>query len=253
VNNLSDIAAIMLSYKFDYVFHYSAVVGVARTLNNPLMVLNDINGIRNVLDLSKNTSVKRVFYSSSSEVYGEPVEFPQNEQTTPLNSRLPYAVVKNLGEAFLRSYFKEYGLNYTIFRFFNTYGPNQSEDFVITKFIRQAMENKPLTLNGIGKQTRTFCYIKDNIDVTLKVLLENKCLNDVINIGNNQEITIFDLAQKIIMLTKSKSSIVHLPALEEGDMSRRHPDISKMKNILNRELTTLDNGIMLTHQALQKK
>src|SRR5258706_15867244 len=104
VNDFEDISSIFQAYKFDYVFHYAAVVGVKRTLSNPVMVLNDINGIRNILNLSKNTGVKRVFYTSSSEVYGEPVEYPQNEHTTPLNSRLPYAIVKNVGEAFLRSF-----------------------------------------------------------------------------------------------------------------------------------------------------
>ena len=118
VNQYKDISSIFHAYKFDYVFHYAAIVGVKRTLENPTRVLNDINGIRNILDLSKNSGVKHVFYASSSEVYGEPVEFPQNEHTTPLNSRLPYAIVKNVGEASLRAYNKEYGLNFTIFRFF---------------------------------------------------------------------------------------------------------------------------------------
>src|SRR6266404_4673944 len=94
-NSYNDIASIFLAFRFDYVFHYAAVVGVKRTLENPVMVLNDLQGIRNVLDLSKNTGVKRVFFSSSSEVYGEPVHLPQHEHNTPLNSRLPYAVVKN--------------------------------------------------------------------------------------------------------------------------------------------------------------
>jgi len=117
VNDFNDISPIMLSYRFDYVFHYAAMVGVKRTQDNPISVLHDIEGIKHVLSLSKNTGVKRVFFSSSSEVYGEPVEFPQNEYTTPLNSRLPYAIVKNVAEAFLKSYQKEYGLDFTIFRF----------------------------------------------------------------------------------------------------------------------------------------
>src|SRR5690606_7433532 len=104
VNRFKDISAVFFAYKFDFVFHYAATVGVQRTLDNPVKVLDDINGIRNILDLSKNTGVSRVFFSSSSEVYGEPVEIPQNEDTTPLNSKLPYAIVKNIGEAFLRSY-----------------------------------------------------------------------------------------------------------------------------------------------------
>jgi UDP-glucuronate decarboxylase len=116
-NNYKDISEIFMSFQFDYVFHYAAVVGVKRTLENPVMVLKDLHGIEHILNLSKNSNVKRVFFSSSSEVYGEPVEFPQNEETTPLNSRIPYAIVKNVGEAFLKSYHREYGLPYTIFRF----------------------------------------------------------------------------------------------------------------------------------------
>jgi UDP-glucuronate decarboxylase len=139
VNRFEDISAVFYAHRFDVVFHYAAVVGVKRTIENPVSVLNDIDGIRNLLNLCKNTGVRRVFFSSSSEVYGEPVEFPQNEHTTPLNSKLPYAIVKNIGEAFLRSYQREYGLDYTIFRFFNTYGPKQSKEFVVSKFIRAAL------------------------------------------------------------------------------------------------------------------
>ena len=165
VNNYNDIAAVMTVEKFDHVFHYAALVGVERTLKNPILVLEDIEGIKNVLRLAKSTGVKRVFYSSSSEVYGEPVELPQNEVTTPLNSRLPYAIVKNVGEAFFKTFQQEYGLNYTVFRLFNTYGPGQSGDFVITKFIEAALKGSDITLFGDGRQTRTFCYIDDNIEV----------------------------------------------------------------------------------------
>jgi UDP-glucuronate decarboxylase len=106
VNNYRDIAEVMLANHFDYVFHYAAFVGVKQTQANPIKVLRDLYGIEHVFDLCKNSGVKRVFFSSSSEVYGEPVELPQNEETTPLNSRIPYAVVKNVGEAFLKSYKK---------------------------------------------------------------------------------------------------------------------------------------------------
>ncbi len=244
VNNYNEIAAIMLAFRFDYVFHYAAVVGVQRTLNNPVKVLEDINGIKNILELSKNTGVKRVFYSSSSEVYGEPVEFPQNEDTTPLNSKLPYAIVKNVGEAFLRSYQREYNLDFTIFRFFNTYGPRQSDDFVIAKFIKRALKNEDITIYGDGSQTRTFCYIDDNIEATVAAFEKDLFVNDTINIGNNNETSILDLAKTVIRLTDSKSAIVHLPALTEGDMTRRLPDISKMKVLLGRELTSLEQGII---------
>lgn len=242
-NEYNDIVPIFGRYNFDYVFHYAAVVGVKRTLENPIMVLNDIEGIKNILSLSKNSGVKRVFYSSSSEVYGEPFEIPQNENTTPLNSRLPYAIVKNVGEAFFKSYYQEYGLEYTIFRFFNTYGPNQSEDFVVPRFLKAALHNEPITLYGDGLQTRSFCYVEDNIETCIKAMESDECVNDVLNVGSDKEMTILDLANKIIEITNSKSPIIHLPALEEGDMTRRCPDTSKMKKILKRELISLEDGI----------
>ena len=242
-NDYGTLNTIMTTHKFDFVFHYAAVVGVLRTLDNPVMVLEDIQGIRNILNISKNVGVKRVFFSSSSEVYGEPVHLPQHEYQTPLNSRLPYAVVKNVGEAYFRSFQQEYGLEYTIFRFFNTYGPKQSTDFVMSKFIKAALEGKDITIYGDGSQTRTFCYIDDNIDTTLACLEQNLCVNDVVNIGNDEIITIKVLAETIIKLTNSSSKIAYLPALKDGDMTRRQPDISKMKSILGRDLLFYEDGI----------
>ena len=243
VNNYNDIAPIFLAFRFDYVFHYAAVVGVKRTLDNPVMVLNDLKGIQNVLDLSKNTGVRRIFFSSSSEVYGEPVQLPQHEHTTPLNSRLPYAVVKNVGESFCRAYQQEYGLEYTLFRFFNTYGPKQTPDFVISKFIDAALKNQDITIYGDGSQTRTFCYIKDNADACINTMENPIFINDVVNIGNDAAYTVLDLAKLIIQLTGSGSKIVHLPPLPEGDMTRRQPDISNMKKLLNRDFTSLEAGL----------
>lgn len=244
VNDFNDISSIFQAFNFDYVFHYAAVVGVKRTIANPVMVLNDLNGIRNVLNLSKNTGVKRIYYSSSSEVYGEPVEFPQNEHTTPLNSRLPYAIVKNVGEAYLRSYYQEFGLEYTIFRFFNTYGPKQSTDFVMSKFLSAALNNQDITIYGDGSQTRTFCYIDDNTDACLNAFYNNEMVNEVANIGSDYELSILDLANKIIKVAESKSNIVFLPALKEGDMTRRCPDNTVMRKLLNRRMTTLEEGII---------
>lgn len=242
-NDFRDIAGVFYSFHFDYVFHYAALVGVQRTLENPVKVLNDISGLKNILNLCKNSGVKRIYYSSSSEVYGEPVEFPQNEHTTPLNSRLPYAIVKNVGEAFLKSYKQEYGLDYTVFRFFNTYGPKQSKDFVVSKFIFKALKNSNITVYGDGTQSRTFCYIDDNIEATTNAFYKNMYINDVVNIGGEQEISILDLAKTIIKLTKSESKIVHLAPLQEGDMTRRRPDITKMKTLLNRPMLPFEEGM----------
>ena len=242
-NDFDETASIFQTFGFDYVFHYAAVVGVKRTLENPVMVLDDLQGIRNVLTLSKNTGVKRVFYASSSEVYGEPVHLPQHEHTTPLNSRLPYAVVKNAGESFCRSYYQEYGLEYTIFRFFNTYGSKQSQDFVVSRFIDAALNNKAITIYGDGQQTRTFCYIEDNLEATVNCLLLNNFVNDVVNIGNDHEITVLELARTIKKIVGSNAEIIHLPPLAEGDMTRRQPDIEKMQCLLNRPFTSLEDGL----------
>jgi len=246
-NDYRDISAVMLAFPFDYVFHYAAVVGVQRTQLYPVKVLNDIRGISNILNLSKNSHVKRVYFSSSSEVYGEPVELPQNEYSTPLNSRVPYAVVKNIGEAYLKSYHKEYGLDYTIFRFFNTYGPKQSRDFVMSRFMTFALKNQNITIYGDGSQSRTFCYVNDNVDACyasfMNSAVRNDKTNDIINIGNDNEISILELAKKIIALTNSSSKIIHKPPLEEGDMNRRLPDTTKMRNLLGRQMLSIDDGI----------
>ena len=243
VNDTTDVADFDSFCKFDYIFHFAAVVGVERTQKNPVSVLRDIDGIKNILDMAKNTGVKRVFFSSSSEIYGEPVFIPQNEDKTPLNSRLPYAVVKNVGESFCRSYHQEYGLSYTIFRFFNTYSYSQTTDFVIPKFIKKALRNEDIPIYGDGLQTRTFLYVDDTVDVCLGCLYDGKMKNDVLNVGSDKMFTILDVAKLVIKLCNSKSKIMFLPPLKEGDMTRRQPDNTKMKQVLGRELLSLEDGI----------
>lgn len=245
-NNYAELSQIMLSHGVDYVFHYAAMVGVQRTQKYPVSVLNDIEGIKNICTISKNCGVKRLFFSSSSEVYGEPVEIPQHAYTTPLNSRLPYAIVKNVGEAFLRSFYQEYGLNYTIFRFFNTYGPKQSKDFVMSKFLIKALRNEDIGVYGDGMQTRTFCYVDDNVEACYNAFTKNLLLNDVANIGGDNELPIVELAKIIIDITGSRSKIVMLPPLKDGDMKRRCPDNVVMKNtLLRRELVPIETGIRM--------
>lgn len=243
VNNHAEISSVFHADRFAYVFHLAAVVGVQRTLANPLLVLADIEGIRNILSLCRHCGVGRVFYSSSSEVYGEPVSLPQHEETTPLNSRLPYAIVKNLGEAYCRSYFAEHGLPYTIFRFFNTYGPHQSEEFVVPRFLAAALRGESITVHGDGNQTRTFCYVDDNVDTMIACLEKDLFINDVLNVGSDVEYRVIDLAGLILRLTGSSSLVQHLPALKEGDMTRRKPDISRMKQVLGRSLVPVEDGI----------
>jgi UDP-glucose 4-epimerase len=243
VNRFEDISGVFFSTNFDYVFHYAAVVGVDRTLKHPVCVLDDIDGIRNVLVLCKNTGVRKVFFASSSEVYGEPVTLPQHEYATPLNSRLPYAVVKNVGESFCRAFYREYGLRYQILRFFNTYGPAQSNDFVISRFLTAALNDRDICVYGDGKQTRTFCYIDDNVDATLKLVSDAQQVRETINIGSDVCTTILELASSVLRVTGSRSRIVHLPSLPEGDMSRRQPDNFAMREVLGRPLKPLEEGL----------
>ncbi|MDR1761620.1 MAG: NAD-dependent epimerase/dehydratase family protein, partial [Bacteroidales bacterium] len=156
----------------------------------------------------------------------------------------PYAIVKNVGEAFLRSYHQEFGLEYAIFRFFNTYGPRQSMDFVMSKFIIKALHNQNIEVYGDGLQTRTFCYIDDNIDACVNAFEQNLLVNDTANIGGNTEITILQLAQIIIEKTNSSSKIVHIAPLKDGDMTRRCPENSFMRNVLlTHPLIELEDGI----------
>ncbi len=240
VNNKSKISNIFRSYKIKFIFHFAAVVGVQRTQQFPLKVMNDINGIKNLLDLSVKYKIKRFFYSSSSEIYGEPVKLPLHEESSPLNSRIPYSVVKNVSENYVKIFQEEFNLSYTIFRFFNTFGPNQSEDFVIPKFVKLALKNLPIPIYGDGQQTRTFLYIDDNIDTIINCFEKNLYINDIINVGSNTEYRIVNLAKKIIKLTNSSSKFKYLPALPRGDMRRRQPNNNKMKKALRRKFFNLN-------------
>ncbi len=146
-------------------------------------------------------------------------------------------------------------MNYTVFRFFNTYGPNQTTDFVMSKFLYSALRNEDLTIFGDGSQSRTFCYVDDNIDATVAALNKNLFVNDVVNIGGDVIVSILELANIILRLTDSKSKIVFLPPLKDGDMTRRQPDNSKMRSILNRELVTIEEGIkkLIAHPDFRKQ
>jgi UDP-glucose 4-epimerase len=114
---------------------------------------------------------------------------------------------------------------------------------VVPKFLEQAQNDLPITIYGDGLQTRSFCYVEDTITACIEAFRSGNYVNDVLNVGNDNEMTILELAKRIIKVTNSKSEIIHLPALKEGDMTRRCPDITKMKKILNRDLITLEEGL----------
>jgi UDP-glucuronate decarboxylase len=124
----------------------------------------------------------------------------------------------------------------------------------VPRFLKAALKNEPIYIYGDGQQTRSFCYVDDNIDTCIKAMHSKSCLNDVLNIGSDTEMTILDLAKKIILVSQSNSEIVYLPPLEEGDMTRRCPDTSKMKSVLGKELIPLEEGLLklIQHYATRQ-
>jgi len=246
-NTLGDLKKVFKKHKIDYVFHYAACVGVLRTLENPLGVLKDIDGIKNVLELSRVHKVKKVIFSSSSEVYGEPVEIPEREDGH-LNAKLPYATVKLVGEHYINSYYEKYGLPTCALRFFNVYGPKQESSaygFVTGVFIRQVLNGKSLTIFGNGTQTRDFVFIGDNIAASLSALLSDKANGHAINIGTGRPVTILDLAERIIALSGRKGKIKFLKP--RMDILHRFPAVEKMRAMLAyTPQVSLDEGLQKT-------
>ncbi|MBS3117910.1 NAD-dependent epimerase/dehydratase family protein [Candidatus Woesearchaeota archaeon] len=248
VNNKEDVRDLFKKHRFDNVFHYAALVGVKRTLETPLDVLGDVEGIKNILEAARKQDVKKVVFSSSSEVYGDPVEIPEKEDGH-LNPKLPYAVVKLIGEKYLEAYHKKYGLNTTSLRFFNVYGPRQDSSdygFVVGIFIKQALKNQPPTIYGDGTQTRDFVFIEDNINATLKTMTSRESNGQSINIGTGMPITIYNLAQKIIKLCGKNIEPVFVNNQRE-DVRHRFPEIKKMIDLLDyKPIFDLDRGLKKT-------
>ncbi len=241
VNRYEDLADLMLKKSFDIVYHLAATVGVEQTMNNPIAVMDDLKGIEHILKISSQTDVKKVLFSSSSEVYGNSACFPQNEDLSPLNAKNPYAVVKSAGEVFHRIYAQQSQLNYTIFRLFNLYGPRQRRDFVISKFLHAALRNEDITIYGNGNQSRTFCWIDDAIEVMVNAMNAPEVHNTVMNVGSQEEISINNLAKCIANKVTSTSRLIHTTSsVDYNRISKRLPDIHRMKSLLKRDLTPFE-------------
>lgn len=256
-NSHDDLKKVFDDNQIDYVFHYAAKVGVVRTIEDPVGVLEDIQGIRNVLELAKNNKVKKVMFSSSSEVYGEPIELPEKE-TGPINAKMPYAVVKSVGENYMKSYFQKFGLKTCSLRFFNVYGPKQdssSYGFVIGIFIEQALNGGPITVFNTGEQTRDFVYIEDNVNMSLLALLTDKTNGEVINVGVGRPITILELAKRVVALSKNKNlKIDFCESRKEGEIKFRYPDIDKMQKLINyNPIYNIESGLEKTFYWYENK
>ena len=243
----------------DFVFHFAAAVGVFNIVNNPLSSLfTNIRGTENVLEAANRRGVP-VFISSSSEVYGKNVSDSLKESDdrilgSPVTLRWSYSEAKAIDESLAYAYFVERQLETRIVRFFNTVGPRQlgAYGMVVPRFVKSALANQPITIYGDGKQTRCFAHVYDVIDAVIAVAFANNTIGKVINIGNNFEISINDLAKKIIAETQSKSEIVYVPydeAYGDGfeDMERRVPNIELINQLVGwkpqRDLTTMISDI----------
>jgi UDP-glucose 4-epimerase len=228
----------------DYVVHLAAALGVLNIVNKPLGSLkSNLQGTEIVLEAA-NKYKKPVLIASTSEVYGKNDKVPLNEEDDrvighPLKSRWSYSEAKAIDESLAYFYFLEEGLQSRIVRFFNTVGPRQLGNYgmVVPRFVNSALKGEALSVYGSGEQIRCFCHINDAVKGLLLVMDSDNAIGEVFNVGNNQQISIMELAKKVIEITGSKSTIEKI-AYEKAypagfeDMQRRVPDISKIKQVL---------------------
>lgn len=243
----------------DYIFHLAAAVGVFNIVNNPLAsLLTNIRGTENVLEAAAQRNIP-VFVTSSSEVYGKNISDSLRESDdrilgSPVTLRWSYSEAKAIDESLAYAYFVEKKLETRIVRFFNTVGPRQlgAYGMVVPRFVRAALNNEPITIYGTGEQTRCFGHVYDAVEAVIKIAFSPNTIGKVINIGNNFEISINDLAKRVIAETGSSSSVVHIPyeeAYGDGfeDMERRVPNIELINQLVGwkpqRDLSTMISDI----------
>jgi len=235
--------------KCDAVIHLAAAVGVKITEEDPVLTLDtNILGTKNVLEACRANKIKKIILASSSEVYGEPLKTPI-EESDPVIPITNYGASKVAAEEYVKKYSANFGIKYSILRFFNAYGPGQSKDFVMPEFVSKASENEPIVIHGSGSQIRAFCHVSD-IANGISLAIDNGD-NEIMNIGNDAEpITIFELAKKIVNITNSKSNIQFVPFVDSNRKRRKEiinriPDIRKARRILSYEPSiSLNDGII---------
>ncbi|RKY56212.1 MAG: SDR family NAD-dependent epimerase/dehydratase [Candidatus Neomarinimicrobiota bacterium] len=241
---------IHIEENIDYILHFASPASPADYLNYPIQTLKVGSlGTHKALGLAKKKKAKFLL-ASTSEVYGDPQVNPQSENywgnVNPIGPRGVYDEAKRFAEALTMAYHRCHGVDTKIARIFNTYGPRmrKNDGRAVPNFITQALTGSPLTVFGNGSQTRSFCYISDLIEGVYKLLLSD--INEPVNLGNPNEITILELAKKIIDLTGSKSDIIFKP-LPENDPKIRCPDISVAKNNLDwQPKVNLEQGLIKT-------
>jgi UDP-glucuronate decarboxylase len=251
---------LQIDNRLDFIFHMASRASPFEFEHYPIQILKaNTIGVLVSLGIAKKHGA-RILYTSTSEVYGNPSIVPTPESyfgyVNPLGPRGCYDEAKRCGEAYVVAYQRQHGLDTRIARIFNTYGPRIRMDGiygrVIPRFIDQALKGDPITVFGDGSQTRSFTFVTDQIEGLLRLISLDKAKNEVINIGNTDEISVIKLAQKIISLTNSTSDISFEP-LPQDDPLRRKPDITKAQNILKwKPKVHLDDGLLRTIEWIEE-
>jgi len=244
----------------DIVFHFAAINGTQHFYERPLDVLDvNVNGVINMLKHAAEHGVKKFIYASSSEVYGEPINFPTSERHPIIlpnidNPRYSYAASKAIGDFYTHWFANVHGFDYVILRIFNVYGPHMDSSTygqVIPEFIRKLLLEKEFTVIGSGQQTRSFCYIDDIVEMIMRAT--EFVSNEVLNIGNAQEISILELAKLLHKLEGREFKYRVLPP-RLGDTERRVPDVAKAEKLLNyKPQIDIREGLRLTLDWYKRK
>ncbi|MBI5613801.1 SDR family oxidoreductase [Candidatus Gottesmanbacteria bacterium] len=235
--------------KLSYIFHLASPASVIDYQAHPeeTALVNSMGTIE-MLKLAQEHQA-RFLFTSTSEIYGDPLEHPQKEtywgNVNTVGVRSCYDESKRFGETMTDLYVGKYGIDGRIVRIFNTYGPRmrKTDGRVISNLVNQALEGKPLTVYGDGLQTRSFCFVSDLVDGIMKMMVTDGLSGEVVNLGNPEEYTTLDLARKVLSMTGSSSTIVFYP-LPKDDPKMRCPDISKAIQLLGWKPTvTLEEGL----------
>jgi dTDP-glucose 4,6-dehydratase len=229
---------IFLDVPVNYVWHFASPASPIDYLEIPIKTLKVGSlGTHKALGLARNKNA-RFLIASTSEIYGDPLVHPQTEEywgnVNTIGPRGCYDEAKRFAEAMTMAYHREHKVDTRIVRIFNTYGPRMrlNDGRVVPAFISQALKNKPITVFGDGRQTRSFCYVSDLIEGIYRLMMSST--NQPVNIGNPREMTMLEFAEEIIKATGSRSRIIHKP-LPQDDPKQRRPDITRAKSILKWE------------------
>ena len=233
----------------DQIYNLACPASPIHYRNDPVQTIKtSVHGAINVLGLAKRIRAP-VLQASTSEIYGDSDVHPQTEgyrgNVNPIGPRACYNESKRCAETLFFDYRRQHGLTVKVVRIFNTYGPRMSVDDgrVVSAFVVRALRNEPITIHGSGEQTRSFCYVDDLVEGLVKMMDTPADVTGPINLGNTEEIAIRDLADTVIRLTGSKSSIVHARAPED-DPRRRRPDVTRAADVLNwAPATPLESGL----------